>query len=159
MNLSKFKYLDCFLPLKIYFYKKTMNGRHNELLKIRPKIKKVKSFPNMSDDERFQNETIRPILKLQNPLFILVFRNYIEKRKRVFYDLSLDKKMIYIESSIVKDQNFHNSLKGIIIGHFTVAEYRQYILHFSSLNKRMMNMLIKRLQNQIEVFDLSFSTK
>ena len=136
-----------------------MNGRHNELLKIRPKIKKVKGFPNMSDDERFQNETIRPILKLQNPLFILVFRNYIEKRKRVFYDLSLDKKMIYIESSIVKDQNFHNSLKGIIIGHFTVAEYRQYILHFSSLNKRMMNMLIKRLQNQIEVVDLSFSTK
>ena len=136
-----------------------MNGRHNELLKIRPKIKKVKGFPNMSDDERFQNETIRPILKLQNPLFILVFKNYIEKRKRVFYDLSLDKKMIYIESSIVKDQNFHNSLKGIIIGHFTVAEYRQYILHFSSLNKRMMNMLIKRLQNQIEVFDLSFSTK
>jgi hypothetical protein len=113
----------------------------------------------MSDDERFQNETIRPILKLQNPLFILVFKNYIEKRKRVFYDLSLDEKMIYIECSIVKDQNFHNSLKGIIIGHFTVAEYRQYILHFSSINKRMMNMLIKRLQNQIEVFDLSFSSK
>lgn len=136
-----------------------MNGRHNDLLKIRPKIKKVKDLPNMSNDERFQNETIRPILKLQNPLFILVFKNYIEKRKRVFYDLSLDEKMIYIESSIVKDQNFHNSLKGIIIGHFTVAEYRQYILHFSSLNKRMMNMLIKRLQNQIEVFDLSFSSK
>ncbi|MDA9669880.1 glyoxalase, partial [Flavobacteriaceae bacterium] len=113
----------------------------------------------MSDDERFQNETVRPILKLQNPLFILVFKNYIEKRKRVFYDLSLDKKMIYIENSIVKDQNFHNSLKGIIIGHFTVAEYQQYILHFYSLNKRMMNMLIKRLQNQIEVFDLSFSSK
>ena len=136
-----------------------MNNRHNDLLKIRPKINKVKDFPNMSDDERFQNETIRPILKLQNPLFILVFKNYIEKRKRVFYDLSLDEKMIYIESNIVKDQNFHNSLKGIIVGHFTVAEYRQYILHFSSLNKRMMNMLIKRLQNQIEVFDLSFSSK
>ena len=83
-----------------------MNDRHIDLLKIRPKIKKVKDFPNMSDDERFQNETIRPILKLQNPLFILVFKNYIEKRKRVFYDLSLDEKVIYIESSIVKDQNF-----------------------------------------------------
>ena len=136
-----------------------MNDRHIDLLKIRPKINKVKDFPNMSDDERFQNETIRPILKLQNPLFILVFKNYIEKRKRIFYDLSLDKKMIYIESSIVKDQNFHNSLKGIIIGHFTVAEYRQYLLYFSSLNKRMMNMLVKRLQNQIEVFDLSLSSK
>jgi hypothetical protein len=113
----------------------------------------------MSDDERFQNETIRPILKLQNPLFIMVFNSYIEKRKRVFYDLSLDKKMIYIESSIVKDQKFHNSLKGIIIGHFTVAEYQQYILNSSSLNKRMMNMLVKRLQDQIQVFDLSLSSK
>ena len=136
-----------------------MNDRHIDLLKIRPKINKVKDFPNMSDDERFQNETIRPILKLQNHLFILVFKNYIEKRKRIFYDLSLDKKMIYIESSIVKDQNFQNSLKGIIIGHFTLAEYRQYLLYFSSLNKRMMNMLVKRLQNQIEVFDLSLSSK
>jgi hypothetical protein len=136
-----------------------MNDRQNELLKIRPKIKKVKDFQNMSDDERFQNETIRPILKLQNPLFIMVFNSYIEKRKRVFYDLSLDKKMIYIESSIVKDQKFHNSLKGIIIGHFTVAEYQQYILNSSSLNKRMMNMLVKRLQDQIQVFDLSLSSK
>ena len=75
-----------------------MNGRHNDLLKIRPKIKKVKDLPNMSDDERFQNKTIRPILKFQNPLFILVFKNYIEKRKKVFYDLSLDEKMIYIET-------------------------------------------------------------
>lgn len=136
-----------------------MNDRQNDLLKIRPKIKKVKDFQNMSDDERFQNETIRPILKLQNPLFIMVFNSYIEKRKRVFYDLSLDKKMIYIESSIVKDQKFHNSLKGIIIGHFTVAEYQQYILNSSSLNKRMMNMLVKRLQDQIQVFDLSLSSK
>ena len=136
-----------------------MNDRQNDLLKIRPKIKKVKDFQNMSDDERFQNETIRPILKLQNPLFIMVFNSYIEKRKRVFYDLSLDKKMIYIESSIVKDQKFHNSLKGIIIGHFTVTEYQQYILNSSSLNKRMMNMLVKRLQDQIQVFDLSLSSK
>jgi hypothetical protein len=136
-----------------------MNDRQNDLLKIRPKIMKVKDFQNMSDDERFQNETIRPILKLQNPLFIVVFNSYIEKRKRVFYDLSLDKKMIYLESSIMKDQKFHNSLKGIIIGHFTVPEYQQYILNSSSLNKRMMNMLIKRLQDQIQVFDLSLSSK
>ena len=32
-----------------------MNGRHNDLLKIRPKIKKIKDLPNMNDDERFQN--------------------------------------------------------------------------------------------------------
>ena len=62
-----------------------MNDRPNDLLRIRPEIKKTKSFDTMGVEERFQNETLRPILKLQNPLVIEVFHNYIEKRKGVFY--------------------------------------------------------------------------
>jgi hypothetical protein len=111
----------------------------------------------MTSDERFQNETLRPILKLQNPLFLSVFTNYIEKRKRVFYDLSLEKKITYIENSLIKDQKFRSSLKGLIIGHFTVAEYQKYSLNSSSLNKRIINMLIQRLQDQVKVFDLPLS--
>ena len=49
----------------------------------------------MGIEERFQNETLRPILKLQNPLLIEVFYNYIEKRKGVFFELSLPKKLDY----------------------------------------------------------------
>ena len=64
-----------------------MNDRPNDLLRIRPQIKKIQQFPTTSPDERFQNETIRPILKLQNPLLLVVFQHYIEKRKGVFYEL------------------------------------------------------------------------
>ena len=103
-----------------------MNDRPNDLRRIRPEIKKTKQFATMGAEERFQNETLRPILKLQNPLFIEVFHQYIEKRKGVFYDLGLEKKLAYIESNLIKDQKFRNSVKGMIIGHFTVAEYRQY---------------------------------
>ena len=85
-----------------------MNDRPNDLLRIRPEIKKTKSFDTMGVEERFQNETLRPILKLQNPLLIEVFHNYIEKRKGVFYELSLEKKLDYIESSLIKDQKFRN---------------------------------------------------
>ncbi len=134
-----------------------MNDRPNDLLSIRPEIKKTIAFDSMSSDERFQNETLRPILKLQNPLLISVFTNYIEKRKGVFYDLSLDKKIIYIENSLIKDQKFRSSLKGLIIGHFTIAEYQKYSLNSSSLNKRIINMLIKRLQYQVKIFDLPLS--
>ena len=134
-----------------------MNDRPNDLLSIRPEIKKTIAFDSMSSDERFQNETLRPILKLQNPLLISVFTNYIEKRKGVFYDLSLDEKIIYIENSLIKDQKFRSSLKGLIIGHFTVAEYQKYSLNSSSLNKRIINMLIKRLQYQVKIFDLPLS--
>ena len=134
-----------------------MNDRPNDLLNIRPEIKKTIAFDSMTSDERFQNETLRPILKLQNPLFLSVFTNYIEKRKGVFYDLSLEKKITYIENSLIKDQKFRSSLKGLIIRHFTVAEYQKYSLNSSSLNKRIINMLIQRLQDQVKVFDLPLS--
>lgn len=107
-----------------------------------------------STDEIFQNQVLRPILKLQNDLFIDVFRNYISKYKNDFYSYSVEKKLAYIENSIQKDIKFRNSLKGIVIGLFTIHEYNEYIKNSSSLNKRMMNMLIERLKNQVQLFEL-----
>lgn len=128
-----------------------MNDRHNDLLRIRPEIRKVKTFDTMSDEERFQNDVIRPILKLQQPLLIAAFINYANKHKGVFYELSIEKRMQYIETAICKDQKFRNSLKGMLIGQFTVDEYHQYITNSSKLNKRMMNLVIARLQDQIQL--------
>lgn len=130
-----------------------MNDRPNDLKRIRPQIKKLKVFDQMSDEERFQNETLRPILKLQNPLLIAVFNNYIKKHKGVFYDLSLEKRIAYIENALFKDQKFRNVLKGMVIGHFTVEEYLRYSQRSSTLNKRMMLMVMTRLQDQIQLFE------
>lgn len=107
-----------------------------------------------SSDEIFQNQVLRPILKLQNDLFIDVFKNYISKYKNDFHTYSVEKKLAYIENSIHKDIKFRNSLKGIVIGLFTISEYNTYIQNSSSLNKRMMNMLIERLKNQVQLFEL-----
>jgi len=108
-----------------------------------------------SADEIFQNEVLRPILKLQNDLFIASFHNYISKYKRDFYSLSVEKKIATIENAIQKDIKFRNALKGMIIALFTVEEYTLYIKNSSSLNKRMMNMLIERLKNQVQLFEKS----
>src|SRR6056300_1624784 len=130
-----------------------MNDRPNDLLRIRPEIKKTQTFESMGIEERFQNETLRPILKLQNPLLIEVFQNYIQKRKGMFYELSVEKKFDYIESSLIKDQKFRNSVKGMLIGHFTVAEYKVYQQQSSSLNKRMMHLVINRLKDQVQLLE------
>ena len=107
-----------------------------------------------SADEFFQNETLRPILKLQNDLLIEVFRNYIAKSKTDFYHFSIEKKLQFIENSIQRDIKFRNSLKGIVIGLFTVEEYSRYIQNSSDLNKRMMSLLIERLKSQVILFEL-----
>jgi len=136
-----------------------MNDRENDLVKARPQISPKSIYENMSSDERFQNTTLRPVIKLQSPLLIAAFRNYIIKRKNVFYDLSLEKRMLYIENAIQKDMKFRNSLKGMIIGQFTLHEYQEYIKNSSPLNKRMMNIVIERLKDNILLFDkdISFS--
>jgi hypothetical protein len=107
----------------------------------------------MTEEERFQNQTLRPILKLQNDLLLATFSNYIKKMKNTFYELKLENRMNYITKSIQKDIKFRNSLKGMITGQFTIEEYELYIKNSSGLNKRMMNMVIKRLQDQIQYFD------
>jgi hypothetical protein len=107
-----------------------------------------------SPDELFQNQTIRPILKLQNDLFIAVFTNYVNKNKADFYSYTVEKKLQTIENSIQKDIKFRNSLKGIVMALFTLEEYDTYIQNSSSLNKRMMNLLTDRLKSQVQLFEL-----
>jgi hypothetical protein len=122
-------------------------------LEIRPNIPSAKVTENMGSDERFQNQTLRPVIKMQNPLLLLVFQNYISKHKNSFYELGMHKRLIFIENAIQKDIKFRNSLKGMIIGQFTTEEYALYILNSSSLNKRMMQMVIERIKDQVQFFE------
>ncbi len=131
-----------------------MDNRTNDLLKIRLGIKTTSLKNNMSTEEYFQNTTLRPSIKFQNDLLIESFKNYVKKHKNVFHNLSMDKKLHYIENAIQRDIKFRNSLKGIIIGVFSVDEYKEYIKNSSSLNKRMMNIVIERLKDKVLLIDI-----
>ncbi len=126
-----------------------METRSNQLHSIRPEISSIKKMALPESDEYFQNETLRPIIKFQNDLFIAVFKNYIRKHKNAYYGLSFENKSRYIENAIQKDIKFRNSLKGMVIGQFSVEEYQRYIENSSALNKRMMNMVIDRIKDQM----------
>lgn len=107
--------------------------------------------PQSGAEEIFQNKTLRPVLKLQNDLLVEAFLNYANKQKNYFYTLTTEKKLHYIENSIHKDIKFRNALKGMVIALFTVDEFKEYILNSSNLNKRMMNLLIERLKDQVQL--------
>lgn len=130
-----------------------MNLRDLNLLELRPEIPSARVTENMTEDERFQNETLRPVAKLQDALLLAAFRNYVTKHKNAFYELNIDRRLKYIENAIQKDIKFRNSLKGMIIGQFTIAEYETYIRNSSALNKRMMNIVKERLQSNIQLLE------
>ncbi|MGB3591505.1 MAG: glyoxalase [Nonlabens sp.] len=126
--------------------------RDEQLVAMRPALPSARVTTNMSEEELFQNITLRPIVKLQNDLLVAAFKNYIVQRKNVFHNLKADQRSKYIEHSVNRDQRFKNLLKGMIVGCFTQDEYATYMENSTALNKRIMNLIRERLMSNILLF-------
>lgn len=120
----------------------------NALLALRPSIPTLAETAT-STAERFQNKTLRPILKFQNDLLVAVMRHYFKKRKNVFSSLSKPQQSEYIEHSIRKDFKFKNRLLGLVIGQMTLEEYADFIADEAELTRRMTTLLIERMNDQL----------
>lgn len=105
---------------------------------------------NIPPTEGFQNQTIRPILKLQNDLFVDFFRNYASKQNADFDSLPTVKKHDFIEQSVQKDAALKNTFIGMCIGMFTLEELTTYNSDSKTFNKRIVAMLIERLKDQVK---------
>jgi hypothetical protein len=99
--------------------------------------------------EIFQNQTLRPILKLQNDLYLSLFTNYAVRQNSDFSALSFTKKALMIEQSLQKDAVLKNTFIGMTIGMFTLEELEMYQSDSKVFNKRIITMLIDRLKSQI----------
>jgi hypothetical protein len=128
-----------------------MSSRDSSLKAIRLDLISNTIKTDMSSEEYFQNSVLRPLIKFQNDLLIAAFLNFSNKYKNVFFELSTEKKIIYIENALLKDSTFRNSLKDMIVGLFTVEEYNVYTLNASALNKRMVGIIKERLISHIQL--------
>ena len=112
--------------------------------KIRPVLKNLINS-NTSDLERFQNEVIRPIIKMQNIFLVVLFEDYLKNRKIEFYILKYEDQENKINTILTKDINFKNILLGSIVGHFNENEIKVYLKSTSELNKRIIQIIKQRL--------------
>lgn len=112
---------------------------------IRPIIHAIGSQENASKEERFQNEVLRPIIKMQHDLIMAFFNNYLVKMKLQLEGLSDFQKKETVSNTFSKNQQFKTELRGMIVGQFTVEEYQEYVPISSTLNKRVSNMLQERI--------------
>ena len=113
-------------------------------VKIRPIIENIGSFEDKNAVEKFQNETLRPIIKLQHELLLAFFENHLNKKKIVFDQLNRQKKIDLMSSIFKNDNLFKTELKGLIIGHFTTQEYKDYLAISVDANKRIFTMIKER---------------
>lgn len=104
---------------------------------------------NMSVIELFQNQTLRPVIKMQHDLLIASFKNYIVKRKIDFSTLTDQKKRSKTKAVFVKDINYKNLTLGFIIGAFSADEYAYYSSNSSELNRRILQIITQRVQDSL----------
>ncbi|MBT4915647.1 MAG: glyoxalase [Formosa sp.] len=135
-----------------------MKSRDSYLKSLRPDILTKKINADMSSEEYFQNTVLRPIIKFQNDLLISVFLQFCKKYKNIFFDLSTEKKILYIESVITKDSKLKASFRNLIIGLFSIDEYYEYLKNTSALNKRMTGIIKERLISNVLLLSESAST-
>lgn len=111
----------------------------------RPIIEKAIVSENMTTVEKFQNATLRPIIKMKHDLLIAYFEHYLTIKTLDFKYFTELKKVEFIESAFSKDSQIRNEIKGMIIGHFTLEEFAIYKIFTKELNKRMMTMVKERI--------------
>tara|TARA_B100001094_G_C17590196_1_gene511595 strand:- start:49 stop:429 length:381 start_codon:yes stop_codon:yes gene_type:complete len=120
--------------------------------KVRPNLINLINS-NTSDTERFQNEVLRPVIKMQNNLLVAFFKNYIKNNKIKFNTLKAEVQENKINTILTKDINFKNILIGSIIGHLEENEIEIYFKYKTEINKRIIQIIKQRLHDNFIIHD------
>ena len=123
-------------------------NRANKIKACRPHIT-LKESKQISDEEQFQNQVLRPILKFQNEIFIKLFLSNCNTYNINFTEFNSEEKYEYINNIFEKDFKIRALFIGTVIALFTLKEFERYSVNQKLYNKRIIQMLSERLKNQI----------
>lgn len=122
--------------------------RSDWLRQIRPRL--ALDTSNARPVERFQNETLRPILKLLNPTILRLVAARLGRYGVGFADMDRSDQQARLRNLIKEDERLKHTLFGAIIGHFTEEELDTYLEHKDEVRRRTVPMLLARAQDQLD---------
>ena len=98
-----------------------------------------------SKEEIFQNEILRPILKLQHELIITLAQEFLRSRNVTWEKVKEKDPFQWLNINIKRDIPFKNQLIGMVIGQFSKNELDEYLTFQKEMNKRIINMMTERI--------------
>lgn len=125
-----------------------MENRTQLLNSILPVIEGTKGTD--SDNESFQNDVLRPILKFQNEIIILYFKHFLIESKIDFDKLKHSHKITKVHDLFKTNIQFKQFCLGFIVAYFSTVEFEYYTQNKKEINKRIIAMLIERICSQLE---------
>ena len=119
--------------------------RDSQIITLRPQLNL--NTERATPEEQFQNDTLRPILKLQHPLLVDIFKHGMAKYLKTYQNLPQNERLLLIAALIRKDHKMRQLLAGTIIGQFTIAEYQVFQANEPELMRRLIALMVQRLQS------------
>jgi len=116
---------------------------------LRPEITTIDVTILTSEAEKFQSQVLRPIIKFQHDLLILVFDSHLKRKQVKLASFSEEKQVALVEEIFINDRLFINELKGVVVALFTSDEYLKYNLSLSEINKRLIQIIKTRILSTI----------
>jgi hypothetical protein len=116
-------------------------------ISIRPQIPTALVNENMTLEEKFQNTTLRPVIKMQHELLFLRLES--ELSQTAFQNLTRAAKKQFIQTVLFKGNAIRSEVVGLISGSFTLEEYGFYRENAKTINKRIIQIIIERVINTL----------
>jgi hypothetical protein len=95
----------------------------------------------------FLHATLRPVLKLQNDLLLAVVADFVRDHHIVLRPTDQQHQLTEL---LGRNTKLRYTVVGLISGVFTVEEYAYYRQHRSELNRRLLEMALRRVLDQAD---------
>ncbi|KHJ37419.1 hypothetical protein PBAC_23810 [Pedobacter glucosidilyticus] len=124
-------------------------NRDEFLLHNRPEIAVENPESIREDLSKFQNFTLRAVLKLQNDVLLRICTDFLQKNYKNFsQQQSLDKVKL-LQQALKSNIQLKTLLFGVIAGFLTSQELDFYLQNASEINKRLNAFIFKRVSEQL----------
>ncbi|OGX87493.1 hypothetical protein BEN47_10665 [Hymenobacter lapidarius] len=114
------------------------------LLALRPLIN-VEATDAAGTVAHFLHTTLRPVLKLQNDLLLAVVADFVLDHHITLRPTDQHHQLTEL---LGRNTKLRYTVVGLITGAFTTAEYAFYRLHRPEVNRRLLEMALRRMLDQ-----------
>jgi hypothetical protein len=95
----------------------------------------------------FLHATLRPVLKLQNDLLLAVVADFVRDHHIVLRPTDQQHQLTEL---LGRNTKLRYTVVGLATGQFTAGEYAYYRQHRSELNRRLLEMALRRVLDQAD---------
>lgn len=114
-------------------------------ISLRPIIENALVNGQTTSAESFQNVTLRPVIKMQHPLLLAFVSDHVLKVNKGFMELSIEQKRLFLIQLFQKDAVLKQRIIGMMMGQFTLEEFRMYSTIETDINKRIVAICLERI--------------